>query len=178
MAKSILFLAVFIFSNFAVAASPKVSDLVNGYYQQKALWAVMLKKPQNSLPRPLPDPSEDEPSVPPPRRNPNPGPIDCRPAPGDCVEAVCQQLSRFDCDDRDDLLDIANECRNVSADCVKSVCSRVSRFACDEKSEMFEVTGMCRGLFDVSCIDYVCSRISRFDCDELSELHDIARQCR
>lgn len=163
------------------ASSSKVKSLVHSYYQQQGLWAV-LQKSSNALPRPLPEPPEGNapPANPePPKRLPPRNPNDCQP-PGtsDCVDAVCNQISRFECDQRDELLDVANECRNVKGECVRSVCSRVSRFACDEKSEIFDVTSMCRGLVDVSCIDYVCNRISRFDCDELSELYEIARQCR
>ncbi len=135
-------------------------------------------------PRPLPPETPGQPTEPPRNKPPHrPRPPECDPdwgggSPGSCIEAVCNQLSHFDCDSSQDLAEVTRNCRNVRGSCVKSICSRVSRFQCDEKRDLFEVTGICRGLYDVSCIDYVCSRLSRFECDELSELRRIADQCR
>lgn len=163
----ILFLMIS-YESLGAPSSDKVKRLVNAYY----LSHDVLK------PRPLPDPPESE--NPAPGHPPHRPPPECSPNrfPSNCIEAVCQQLSRFECDDRDDILEVTRACRNVNGDCIRNICGRVSRFACDEKVEVFEVAEACRGLYDVSCIDYVCSRLSRFDCDEVSELAEIARQCK
>ncbi len=95
-----------------------------------------------------------------------------------CIETVCEHLSRFDCDDRDDMMEVGEACRNVDGECVRSMCSRMTRFACDEKLELFEITTACRGLTDVSCIDYVCARMGRFACDSIAELKEVARRCK
>lgn len=141
-------------------------------------WVTRYYETQASLPRPLPDPNEPPQTPPgggapakPPRCTPN-APIQ------DCVEAVCQQVSRFECDESWELSEITRACRNVDGNCVRRICSRVSRFDCDDRWELMEVADACRGVLDVSCIDYVCSRLSRFDCDEVHELKEIARQCR
>nr|WP_295905093.1 hypothetical protein [uncultured Bdellovibrio sp.] len=158
------------------APSAKIKKLVDGYYSQKTVWSKLLGTAPR--PRPLPDPPDSN-NPPLPERPPN-RPPNCPPThfPTDCIEAVCQQMSRFECDDRDDMIEVTQACRNVDGSCVRTVCSHVSRFACDEKVEIFEVTDMCRGLIDSSCIDYVCSRISKFECDEISEIREIAEQCR
>ncbi|WP_081112232.1 hypothetical protein ACLWBD_07020 [Bdellovibrio sp. HCB117] len=178
IALSVFFiLSVLLTIESVAATSQKTQQLVDQYHSEKALWAVMLNAPR---PRPLPD----EPSQPAPPTKPNPPPNrppNCPPPggfPSDCIEAVCNQMSRFECDDRQDMLEVARACHNVNGDCIRTVCGKVSRFACDEKLELFEVTSMCRGLYDSSCIEYVCSRVSRFDCDELSEIREIAQQCR
>lgn len=148
----ILFLLVTIES---FAASPvQIQSLVQEFYTE-------------SIPRPLPDPPDKQPPQ-------------CVPgiSPRSCIEAVCDQVSRFECDERQDLLEISRQCHNVSGTCVRSLCGRLDRLACDQLVEVFQVTEVCRGLVDVSCVDYVCSRISRFDCDDISELVEIARQCR
>ncbi|WP_347358540.1 hypothetical protein [Bdellovibrio sp.] len=163
------------------AKTGKAQQLVDQYYAVPELWASILGSPPRPLPpEDYPPDQPGNPGNPPPNRPPN-----CPPDngggggfPGRCVEAVCKQLSRFDCDDRDDMYEVTRACRNVSGPCVTSLCSRMSRFSCDEKLEVFEVANICRGLVDVACIDYVCSRLSRFDCDELSELRQIALQCR
>lgn len=137
----------------------------------------------DTIPRPLPPEHPDNPT-PPPQRPPNrPNPPDCDPdygggSPGSCVEAVCGQLSYFECNSRDKLLEITRMCRNVRGDCVRAVCSRVGTFECDQRNELSEVTMICRGMYDTSCIDYVCSRLPRWDCDEVRELRKIADQCR
>ena len=125
-------------------------------------------------PNPYPDPQEP-PRRPPPR---NCDPDDGGSTSGACVEAVCGQLSYFECNTRDKLLEITRLCRNVRASCVTAVCSRLSSFDCDQRQELAEVTLICRGLYDTSCIDYVCSRLPRWDCDEMHELRRIADQCR
>lgn len=160
-------------------AADKVQKLVQSYYAEQVLWSRLLANPPK--PRPLPD-------EPPGSQYPAPTPAppsaapECPPPsghlPNRCIEAVCQQMSRFECDDRDDMLEVARACRNVNGECVRSICSRMSRFNCDEKVEVFEVTEGCRGLSDISCIDYVCSKLSRFQCDELRELREIAEQCK
>lgn len=157
--QGLLLALVFIAADLSGAASSsKIEVLVDQYYSS-----------QGQKPRPLPDPPQESP---PPRQCPSPI------SPRSCIEAACQQMSRFECDDPEDLSEVSQACRNVHGDCVKNLCSRMSRFACDEKGEVFEVASACRGVVDVSCIDYVCSRLSRFDCDDISELRDIARQCR
>lgn len=170
------------FLSFAAEARSHdvVQSLVNQYYtQQVRLFDEPHLPPPPGPPGsgPVPAPSPAPPARPAPRPNP---PNDCGGGgnTGACVEAVCKQMSRFECDDRRDMEEVTNACRNVSGSCVTNICSRVSRFACDEKVEVFEVTNMCRGLLDIKCIDYVCSRLSRWDCDEISELKEIARQCR
>lgn len=175
--KSVMSFLVFVWSLVVSAeglAAPlaKVQNLINSYYSQQAVWNVLLHEGK-TLPRPLPEQPPENPPHPPHY------PDECRPNyPQDCVEAICNKLSRFYCDDRNELLEITRQCRNVKGDCIRTICNRVSRFECDEKYELLGVADMCRGLFDVSCIDYVCSRLSRFECDELSELREIAYQCR
>ncbi|AHZ84160.1 hypothetical protein Bb109J_c1464 [Bdellovibrio bacteriovorus] len=165
-----------------VNIADKTQQLVDQFYAAKDLWVSILGNPPRPLPpEEYPPDSPNNPGNPPPNRPPN-----CPPDgggggggfPGRCVEAVCKQLSRFECDDKDDMYEVTRACRNVSGPCVTSLCSRMSRFSCDEKVEVFEVAGLCRGLVDISCIDYVCSRLSRFDCDEMSELRQVAQQCR
>ena len=134
-------------------------------------------------PRPLPPDHPDNPDQPnkPPHR---PRPPNCDPdwgdgsSPGSCIEAVCNQLSYFDCNNRDRLLEITRMCRNVRGSCVKAVCARVSSFECDDRNELGQVTQICRGIYDTGCIDYVCSRLPRWDCDDLIEIRKIADQCR
>jgi len=159
----------------------KLQKLVGQYDAIQGFKIVMLGE---TRPRPLPPDRPDYPSPPPqrpPPHRPNPPP-DCDPggggSPASCVEAVCGQLSYFECNSQDKLLDITRMCRNVRGSCVRAICSRLSTFDCDERREMEQVTQVCRGLYDTSCIDYVCSRLPRWDCDQLSELRKIADQCR
>ncbi|MFS4460247.1 hypothetical protein [Bdellovibrio sp. HCB2-146] len=145
----------------------------------------------NADPRPLPPENPDnpnppdEPSYPPPNNPPNrPRPPNCDPdwgdggSPGSCIEAVCNHLSYFECNNRERLMEITRMCRNVRGSCVKAVCSRVGSFECDDRNELGTVTQICRGMYDTGCIDYVCSRLPRWDCDELIEIRKIADQCR
>ncbi|WII71913.1 hypothetical protein QJS83_15725 [Bdellovibrio sp. 22V] len=170
---SVFLLLAVLISIESIAAVPqkKVQELAASYLAQQDLWTV-IRASAPPRPRPLPDPPPSGPHDP-PHCPPDGGGVNTG-----CIEAVCERMSRFECDDKQDMMEVARECRNVSGHCVRSICDRVSRFACDEKYETFQVTEMCRGLFDPSCIEYVCSRISRFDCDELSEIKEIARQCR
>lgn len=155
----------------------KVKELVNSYTAQQAVWSVLLWEEEKTLPRPLPEPPPQQP--PPPVHRPHPRHPGCQPDhPQACIEAICNRLSRLECNDRDELLEITRQCRNVKGECIDTICSRVSRLECDNKDELHGVADMCRGLFDVSCIEYVCSRLSRLDCDDLSELREIAYQCR
>lgn len=162
-------------SNGAVSTQ-KIQKLVNDYESLQTFRRVIAGQSQG--PQPLPD----DPNTPHPRpippQAPNCPPNDGGGFPKGCMEAVCNHLSRFDCDEQSELAEIARMCRNVSAACVNGICNRVSRFDCDEKSEMQTVTNMCRGVVDFSCVDFVCSRLSRFDCDELDELQRIIQQCR
>lgn len=142
----------------AAPVSPRVPILVQDYYSQDALG-----------PRPLPDEPPESP------------PHQCSTVPGSqraCIEAACQQMSRFECDERHELLEVTRACRNVSGDCVRNLCGRVGRFYCDDRSEVLQIADACRGLVDVSCVDFVCSQMSRFECDEIYELEEVARQCR
>ncbi|NUN05649.1 MAG: hypothetical protein HUU57_07795 [Bdellovibrio sp.] len=145
--------------------------LVDSYYTQRA-----------SLPRPLPEPPTEQPPGSPgkPPLPAPPPPNRCVPnaSPSECVEAVCQQVIRFECDEPHELAEVTRACRNVDPNCVRSICSRVSRFDCDDRSEVLQAADACRGVQDPSCIGYVCSRLNRFDCDELRELIEVARQCR
>lgn len=137
---------------FAVAASTqKVTDLVESYYLNSPLLAEMPKPDQPHCS------SQD---------------------PRGCIDAVCGRVNRFECDDRDELTEVAGACRNVRAECVNNICSRVNRFQCDTRNEVVQVATACRGVVHTSCIDYVCSKLSHFDCDEVSELTEIARRCR
>lgn len=167
----------------AVSGS-RLDSLVDEYYAAQNLWGHIL----GQGPRPLP-PDDYPPGAPPPPNSPNPPnspphrPPNCPPSdgpgfPGACVEAVCKQLSRFECDDRDDMYEVTRACRNVSGSCVTSLCSRMSSLACNEKVEVFEVAALCRGVVDISCVDYVCSRLPRYHCDQISELREIVNQCR
>lgn len=152
-----------------LAVSPiKIKTLVNDFYADEKLWDTLLSsaKNKNGGLRPLPDDDQRYPECPPENY------------PSSCVEAVCSMLSRFDCDQKDEILEIVRACRNVHGGCVRSICARLSRFDCDQKDEIFQVTEVCRGLFDWSCIDYTCSRLSRFECDQIGEIRQIANQCR
>lgn len=170
---ALLFSLLMISSESMAASSVKVKQAVESYYSQQDIWNVLLMQGHSNLPRPLPP---DQPNTPP---RPPEDSSDCQPNyPQACVEAICSQLSSFDCDERSELLDITRQCRNVKGECIRSVCSKVSRFSCDDRSELYSVAEMCRGLLQVGCIDYVCSRLSKFECDDLSELREIANQCR
>ncbi|MDG0817422.1 hypothetical protein [Bdellovibrio svalbardensis] len=162
------------------ADAAKIKKLVADFDKIQVFKAIMA----GQGPQPLPDdPNNPYPGNPPDQNPPHPPypPGNCPPSggfPKGCIEAVCNHVSRFDCDEQSELAEVSRNCRNVNANCVNAICNRVSRFECDEKVELFTVTGMCRGLLDISCIDYVCSRLSRFECDELSELRRVADQCR
>lgn len=156
--------------SFSAFTAPEslIQKWVNKYYDIQA-----------NLPRPLPELPNEPPQKPPGGEVPAKPPR-CTPTVPvqDCVEAVCQQVSRFECDEAWEVSEITRACRNVDGNCVRRICSRVSRFDCDDRWELMEVADSCRGVLDVSCIDYVCSRLSRFECDEVHELKEIARQCR
>jgi hypothetical protein len=169
------------------------TDLQKLVQQYDAIQTYKLVIAGETIPRPLPPDTPDRPDdpvpLPPPQKPPNnppphrPNPPECDPdygggSPGSCVEAVCGQLSYFECNSREKLLEITRMCRNVRGDCVRAVCSRVGTFECDQRNELTEVTMLCRGLYNTSCIDYVCSRLPRWDCDEVQELRKIADQCR
>lgn len=175
---SAMVLALCLASLAQAADLVKIKKLVSDFDKVQAFKVVMAGGLSRQGPLPLPD----DPNLPrPPQQPPSYPPGNCPPGDGfskSCVEAVCNHISRFDCDEPSEISEITRNCRNVKGDCVNSICNRVSRFDCDERSELFTVTGMCRGLLDVSCIDYVCSRLPRFDCDELDELRRIAEQCR
>lgn len=165
-----------------VKSSADVQKLVEQYDSLQTYKMVIAG---DTLPRPLPPDHPDNPM--PPQRPPNPpsrpNPPECDPeygggSPGSCVEAVCGQLSYFECNTQDKLLEITRLCRNVRGACVRAVCSRVGTFECDQRQELAEVTQICRGLYDTSCLDYVCSRLPRWDCDEVKEMRKIADQCR
>ncbi|MNK99565.1 hypothetical protein D3C87_1199670 [compost metagenome] len=167
------------------------ADLQKLVQQFDAIQAYKFVFAGDTIPRPLPPDRPENPDpapLPPPQKPPNrpphgPHPPNCDPdygggSPGSCIEAVCGQLSYFECNSRDKLLEITRMCRNVRGDCVRAVCSRVGTFECDQRNELSEVTMICRGMYDTSCIDYVCSRLPRWDCDEVRELRKIADQCR
>ncbi len=176
--RSGLFLLFWFFGLYGHAqnVTPRISTayiqrLVDSYYAQQA-----------NLPRPLPEPPAKQPPgspAKPPLPTPPP-PNRCVPnaSPQECVEAVCQQVIRFECDEPHELAEVTRACRNVDPNCVRNICGRVSRFDCDDRSEVLQAADACRGVQDPSCIDYVCSRLTRFDCDELHELVEVARQCR
>lgn len=164
-----------------VVVQEKIQKLVRQFDAVES-FKVVINGPTN--PRPLPPDHPDNPNYPDPQDPPRrPPPRDCDPgddgsSSGACVEAVCGQLSHFECNTTDKLLEITRLCRNVRGSCVTAVCSRLSSFDCDQRQELAEVTQICRGLYNTSCIDYVCSRLARWDCDEIHELRRIAYQCR
>lgn len=162
-----IFLILILPLNVLAASSTEIKALVSGYYAEEKIWdSLLTAKNRNGGPRPLPDEEQKYPDCPPDQ-----------PA-HSCVEAVCSLVSRFDCDQKDEILEIARACRNVHGGCVRSVCARLSRFDCDQRDEIYRVAEVCRGLYDWSCIDYTCSRLSRFECDQIDEIRQIAYQCR
>jgi hypothetical protein len=155
-----LFATFFIQATKAEVSTSYIQTLAKQYRAAKIF---------SALPRPLP-PDPGQPQQPP--QDP-PGNY-----PRDCVDAVCQRLSRFDCDEPGELNTIGRFCVNVRPQCINTVCNHLSRFDCDEVNELQDVAGICRNLTNYTCIDYVCSHLGRFDCDEISEIRRIADQCR
>lgn len=96
----------------------------------------------------------------------------------DCMKAVCDRLSSYDCNTSDKLDEVSCQCSGVRGDCVTAVCNHLSRYDCDERDEIFGVVKMCRGVSDASCIDYVCSKLSWYECDDINDLKKVTEMCR
>lgn len=179
------FLNLGVAQNKEVSSTDKSSSSLQKLVQQyDAIQSFKVVIQGESNPRPLP-PDRPEDPLPPPQKPPPrpPSPPACDPdygggSPTECVEAVCGQLSYFECNSREKLMEITKMCRNVRASCIRAVCSRLGSHDCDERGDLEKVTGICRGHYDSSCIDYVCSRLPRWDCDEFNEIREIANQCR
>lgn len=96
----------------------------------------------------------------------------------DCMKAVCDRLSSYECNTSDQLEEVSCQCSGVRGDCVTAVCNHLSSYDCDERQELFGVVKMCRGVADASCIDYVCSKLSRYDCDDIDDMKKVVEMCR
>jgi hypothetical protein len=179
LTKSII-LALMAISQLAVAGSlnakttadvskidkAKVRMLVDEFYANEALKErLAAKSPFNTIfgLKPL----HDDPNCP------------QHPGPSSCIQAVCNHLSRYDCDDQSDLREIAGICQNVDGRCIDAMCSRLSTYDCDDKSDIRDIAQMCRSSnANGDCIAAVCERLSRYDCDDKSDLRDIAGMCQ
>lgn len=93
-----------------------------------------------------------------------------------CVDYVCSKMPSYNCDEADELKEIAQSCRAVKSDCIDTICKKMPSYNCDEGSELTAIAAACRGT-DSSCITDVCSRVPSYNCDEPSELIAIAESC-
>lgn len=105
-------------------------------------------------------------------RDPN-----CRPN-NDCVKVACANVGRFECDETDELAQIAKACRgNWGGECVLTAKKYLGRFEVDRLEDMVTLLESCKGVYNFECVDYTCQRVGRFGCDNLEEIAKINQMC-
>lgn len=99
--------------------------------------------------------------------------------PGGCVDAACARMDSYDCDDMDEIKEIAKSCAgNRGGACLEATCARMDSYDCDDMDELKEVAESCRGSWDGKCLNEVCSRMDSYDCDDMHELTAVSKACR
>jgi hypothetical protein len=96
----------------------------------------------------------------------------------ECVDAVCDRLGVYGCDEQSEITSVIQACRGVDGDCVEASCKRLGAFGCDEMSEIRNVTDNCRQVFDGRCMDVVCGKLGVYGCDEMSEIRNVGEICK
>lgn len=96
-----------------------------------------------------------------------------------CIGNICAHLSATDCDDKDDIQQIAKMCvGNTDGRCISTVCSHLSSTECNDKDDLSRIAQMCSGSVTGGCVEVVCSKISPTDCNDKDDLSQITQMCK
>ena len=149
--------SLFLNATFANERPHSIKELVDQYYQMKDARQTMTRIASSKAPS-----------------NVN----YCPPRGPSCIEAACDNLGRFGCDDVSEVKEVAEACRgNYDGSCLTSVCGKLGRFGCDDMHEVKQVARACVGNIDGSCFESVCRRAGPFDCDDFNEVQEVLRTC-
>ena len=104
---------------------------------------------------------------------------DCEPRHGStsCVEAACDALGQFGCDDMSEIRSVTAACRGTSGRCVAASCDALGKFGCDDMSEIRSVTAACKGS-NGRCVAAACNALGQFGCDDMSEIRSVTTACK
>ena len=103
---------------------------------------------------------------------------ECNPSKNGCVDAVCNHLGKYACDERNEVDEVMLWCRgNYDGGCVSESCKFLGRYACDEDPEAKEIARACVGNRGGECVSSVCTRLGRYSCDERNEVLEVIRKC-
>ena len=100
-------------------------------------------------------------------RGPRPRPgDDCGPSRGmDCIDAACEKLGEYGCNEQSEINTVITACKGVDGECLNTACSKLGEYGCNEMSEITSVAAICRNVFDRNCIEVVCNRLGEYGCN-------------
>ena len=100
------------------------------------------------------------------------------PTPGSCLKTACSKLSKYDCDDDNELSRMARACSGNFGDaCLKNSFKYLRRYEVRDLEDMIRLARSCTWVMDLECVNFTCERLRARECDELEEIRKINMQC-